>query len=228
MEKKQSVIKIAEFLKENYNIDNFQLPEEYNYSCLPLCILDAIFSIGVNYKSVENVVSRFCEKNSIEKYGTQKQEYTISEFCRYIESIGIDSFKNDILQNRQLTSSISGIPKAEAVYQVADLFKNNGIETKSDFNTKLTDEIESEYKNIKGQTSGISLNYLKMLAGCDDLVKPDRHIMNFFIQEYGFDISKPCQAQTIIDDVTNELKKEFKDITQRKVDYMIWKYMSSK
>lgn len=36
MEKNQSVIKIAEFLKENYNIDNFQLPEEYNYSGIKL------------------------------------------------------------------------------------------------------------------------------------------------------------------------------------------------
>lgn len=121
----------------------------------------------------------------------------------------------------------NGISKAEAVWQVAELLRKNRIDTKADFNTKMNSELEKQYKEIQGQSSGISLNYLKMLAGSDDLVKPDRHIMKFLTDEYGFEIFKPCQAQPIIDEVTKILKSEFSNISQRKVDYMIWNYMSA-
>lgn len=104
---------------------------------------------------------------------------------------------------------------------MAELLRKNRIDTKADFNTKMNSELEKQYKEIQGQSSGISLNYLKMLAGSDDLVKPDRHIMKFLTDEYGFEIFKPCQAQPIIDEVTKILKSEFSNISQRKVDYMI-------
>ena len=228
MQENEKINKIVSFLVDNYDLESFELPSEYDYSCLPLCILDAVFSIGVKYKSVENVISRFCAKTGVLKYrDPSTEEYTVSAFCDYIDTTGIEAFENDILENHQRTSSKNGISKAEAVWQVAELLRKNRIDTKADFNTKMNSELEKQYKEIQGQSSGISLNYLKMLAGSDDLVKPDRHIMKFLTDEYGFEIFKPCQAQPIIDEVTKILKSEFSNISQRKVDYMIWNYMSA-
>lgn len=62
MQENEKINKIVSFLVDNYDLESFELPSEYDYSCLPLCILDAVFSIGVKYKSVENVISRFCAK----------------------------------------------------------------------------------------------------------------------------------------------------------------------
>lgn len=37
----------------------YELPTEYNYCHLPLCVIDAVFSIGVRYQGVTNTISRF-------------------------------------------------------------------------------------------------------------------------------------------------------------------------
>lgn len=68
MQENEKINKIVSFLVDNYDLESFELPSEYDYSCLPLCILDAVFSIGVKYKSVENVISRFCAKTGVLKY----------------------------------------------------------------------------------------------------------------------------------------------------------------
>lgn len=228
MQENEKINEIVNFLADNYDLGSFELPSEYDYSCLPLCILDAVFSIGVKYTAVEHVISRFCSKTGVPKHpDPSAEEYTVSAFCDYIDAVGAKVFENDILENHQRTSSKNGIPKAEAVWQVAKLLRKNQIDTKADFNAKMSPELEKQYKKIQGQSSGISLNYLKMLAGSDDLVKPDRHIMKFLTDVCGFKIFKPCQAQPIIDEVTKILKSEFPSISQRKVDYMIWNYMSA-
>ena len=82
---------IIKFLEENFNLDNYELPDEYSYSCLPLCLLDAVFSIGANYKSTQNVVDRFCDINNLEKFKSDTSEdYTIKEFIDYIDKTDPD------------------------------------------------------------------------------------------------------------------------------------------
>lgn len=75
-----------EFLEDNFDLGNYDLPDEYNYSCFPLCLLDAVFSIGANYRSTQNVVSRFCEINNLEIFKSDtSKDYTTKEFIEYIE-----------------------------------------------------------------------------------------------------------------------------------------------
>lgn len=106
MQENEKINKIVSFLVDNYDLESFELPSEYDYSCLPLCILDAVFSIGVKYKSVENVISRFCAKTGVLKYrDPSTEEYTVSAFCDYIDTTGVEAFENDILENHQRTSS---------------------------------------------------------------------------------------------------------------------------
>ncbi len=35
--------------------------QAYSYYSLPLCVIDAVFSIGVRYSSTEATVRRFCD-----------------------------------------------------------------------------------------------------------------------------------------------------------------------
>mgnify|MGYP003466554474 CR=1 FL=1 len=37
-----------------------ELGDEYFYASLPLCVIDAVYSIGVRYGSVRNVIRRYC------------------------------------------------------------------------------------------------------------------------------------------------------------------------
>lgn len=216
---------IIDFLETNFNLDNYELPEEYNYSCLPLCLMDAVFSIGANYKSTQNVIDRFCDVNNLEIFKSDTSEdYTIKEFINYIENIGVQNFAENIVKNTQRTSSTNGILKAEAVLECAKIFDKYSIQTINDFNVLLNADIEKEYKSVKGQGSGVSLSYLKMLCGDESVIKPDRHIIRF-LNEYGYDCG---DAQKTINAVVDELAKNHKNINARKIDYIIWKYMSSK
>lgn len=35
-----------------------EVAEEYGYASLPLCVIDSVFSIGVRYEGVRNVIER--------------------------------------------------------------------------------------------------------------------------------------------------------------------------
>ena len=41
----------------------------YEYTSLPLCVIDAVFSIGVRYESTENTVRDFCVRHHWQKDG---------------------------------------------------------------------------------------------------------------------------------------------------------------
>ena len=60
------------------------------YKSLPLCIIDAVFSIGVKYTSVmkaeENFISYF--KLDIPRTYPVKCEYTVNDFISHMDSIG--------------------------------------------------------------------------------------------------------------------------------------------
>jgi len=48
------------YCEEVLNLKNARLSDSYYYSSLPLCILDAVYSIGVRYTSTKNAVLRYC------------------------------------------------------------------------------------------------------------------------------------------------------------------------
>lgn len=66
--------KIVDFLETEFDLENVELPDEYYYTCLPLCLLDAVFSIGVTYSSTRNTVRRYCDKYGISCYDRTKRE----------------------------------------------------------------------------------------------------------------------------------------------------------
>ncbi len=47
-----------------------QLEDEYFYQSLPLCIIDAVYSIGVRYEGVRNTISRYCAHFKVQRTRT--------------------------------------------------------------------------------------------------------------------------------------------------------------
>jgi hypothetical protein len=67
--------------------------EGYFYQSLPLCVLDAVFSLGVRYQAVRNVVARYCAEAEVKQfrpYGSpfpsQEEQESISSFCARLRS----------------------------------------------------------------------------------------------------------------------------------------------
>lgn len=52
---------VAERVERVLDLAGARLPCEYYYSSVPLCVIDAVFSIGVRYGRVRAVVKRYCD-----------------------------------------------------------------------------------------------------------------------------------------------------------------------
>ncbi|MFS0809480.1 hypothetical protein [Shouchella sp. 1P01AA] len=52
-------LKIANYCRQELDLKQAQLPDEYYYSHLTLCVIDSVFSIGVRYEGVRNTVKRY-------------------------------------------------------------------------------------------------------------------------------------------------------------------------
>lgn len=79
------------------DLGQLQLPREYRYESLVACVLDAVYSIGVRYKCVQNVITRYHEKFPADP------SHTLSDFIGSMENMGIESFTDNILKNHQRT-----------------------------------------------------------------------------------------------------------------------------
>ncbi|WP_281227789.1 hypothetical protein [Flavobacterium aquiphilum] len=216
--------KATEFCNEIFaDKKNYELAPEYYYSHLPLCVIDSVFSIGVKYEIVQNTISRFCNYYRIDKFSSS-QEVTTSDFLKLMKEKSIKELTESIYQNRQRTSTRNGILKSEAVILFLEVLQKFKIEKLKDVDKIFSSEqFENEIKKIPGQNSGISLTYFFMLAGSDDLIKPDRMIVRFLESISGEKVSlNDCQL--ILVEVANQLKKNGFNITPKKLDNLIWNY----
>lgn len=222
-------------LHQQLIVNNRKDPNEEFYKSLPLCIIDAVFSIGVKYKSAEKATAHFIDHFNLDvsrTYPIQK-EYTVNDFIHDMNSFSsFDEAAVSGFNNRQRTSSRNGILKAEACFRVAEVFQKHNVDTLKDFNNYTnTTALDRDILAVKGQGSGIMLRYLHMLAGRSDEVKPDRHVVNF-IQNVFPHLSMSPKYHDAIKQTMHEtvhlLQSKYPTLTERFLDVLIWEYMRNK
>jgi hypothetical protein len=198
------------------------------YQSLPLCVIDAVYSIGVRYRSVENVVDRYCKHFDLRKFRVaseippDEEQESVTSLCRKFEESG--SLLREVFRNEQRTSARGGIPKAEAVYKVASALRSHGIEyLKHALRGTQNSALENDIRLIPGQTSGIALRYLWILAGCNEFVKPDRWILAFLQDTLGRDVTV-AEAPDLVRGATTILHGRYPQLTPALLDHEIWSY----
>lgn len=198
---------------------------DYGYESLVFCVIDSVYSISAKYASTKAVVLRFADYlgKSI------KEQYQISEFVNDFGMTNVNELASDIFKNRQRTSTVNGILKADAVVQFIKVLYTHGIETNYDLlNYTDKDRLMCDIKKIKGQGSGLTFEYLLMLAGDTNTFKPDRHIINFFTNYFHIkDISNE-NLEKIFREQLEIVKITYPNINVRTLDGVIWLYMSNK
>ncbi len=233
---------VAVFCNEKVALNVPILSTSYYYQSLPICVVDAVFSIGVRYAGVIKVVERFCGHENISTYRLYdrnipepKDQYLVSNFNKNFGEFHPQELAEGIFQNIQRTSTRQGILKAEAVQHWMKILENHNIDSFQDLdkkfqrldeNTNWIADFEKDIKKIKGQSSGISLDYFYMLAGKDSLVKPDRWIMRFLWERFNDDTIPVSGAIEIIEKLVIVLRNRFSHtaLTVRELDHAIWKY----
>jgi hypothetical protein len=146
---------------------------------LGLCVLDAVWSIGVRYRSVENVLTAYRQlrRNELANPETDNP----ADLTATISAIGGAQGFSDQLNNHQRTSTRGGILKSQAVFDAAQTLTQHGLANPADLRSATNqrlDDVERDWRAVHGQRSGISWRYLLLLAGRQE-VKPDRMIVRF-------------------------------------------------
>jgi hypothetical protein len=216
---------LANYCKSKLDLTNLQLPEEYGYPNLLLCIIDAVFSIGVTYSSTRNTVNRFTAYVH-DKHGPDFV-MPISDFCQLHSENPIEHVAKTIYQNSQRTSSKNGILKAEAVWRVAQLLQSLGVESLADIEKFVgKEEFETPFQQIPGQKSGVSLRYLYMLLGSETEIKPDRMVIRFLTNALNRSVRME-ECHSLVLEACQILTSEFPDLKPRTLDHFIWQFQSA-
>ncbi len=201
---------------------------EYDYSSLALCVIDAVYSLGVRYESTERTVAEWCRRYGWVTWRKDSAaERTISDFLHVLQPYegSWDQMADVVFRNRQRTAPRSGILKAEAVYRFAKTLQNFGVESRPDaVKTGLRADIRRALTAIPGQTSGLSYNYFLILAGNTDGVKADRMVTRFVADALGVRTVAQETCEQLVREAAVVLRSEFPKLTPSLLDNRIWEY----
>jgi hypothetical protein len=229
-----SVAKLTMSIERDLALDTIVLGKEYDYASLAHCFIDAIFSMGVKYPSVTNVVTRWCAKSGWECYRSDpSSEHTVTEYLAAVHSYSDQELAETVFDNRCRTSIYDGgILKAGATRLFAGVLHRHGIDTIADMRQHMENPaLDEALMMLPGQTSGICLRYFKMLAGGANFIKPDRWICRYVAAQTGETTARkgqrtpevsPARAEALLLAAIAELQQTHPTITPRLVDYAIW------
>jgi len=217
--------KIKKMCEEKLCLSKTKLGKEYYYNSIVFCLIDAVFSIGVRYSCVKKTVENYCNYFKLEMYHDEiscpTDTHTIKNFIENMKNLE-DYGRETVYKNRQRTSARNGIPKAEAVYLIAEelqKLKINSIHDLRDY--KDLENLKKSFTSVQGQGSGISFSYFLMLAGDDCYMKIDRWIERFVEEATGGKLENI--SENLIE-VCKGLKGKYPELTPRLLDYAIWSY----
>jgi hypothetical protein len=205
---------------------DFLLPAPAGYRSAPLCALDSVFSIGVKYGSVKKVVSSF-----LHWLGnlSMETEITTSEVLSRIGN-RTGAELSGLLNNYQRTDShTNSILKSDAYIQFLDVMNDFSVETCADIERMIDNqEFQASVKTIRGQSSGLTLEYLFILAGVESYVKVDRHITRFVQTATGMNNLNKAKITGLVQSAAKFMSfQNHPGMNARWLDHLIWVYQSS-
>ena len=196
-------------------------PDGYPNS-LALCIIDSIYSTGSHYSSVVNVIERYKESGG-ENDGAQALTRSIKE------AGGAREWATTIAHNLKPANTRPGAQlKAEIIEQAAGLMTELGIDTVPDLRSKVEDNpldnaVMRKWKRLPSQSSGVTYNYLLILAGMPS-VKPDRMILRFLAHALGEETE--LDGRRAVELITETAKTM--NVDPRALDHIAWRAASGR
>lgn len=203
-------------------------PRKLRWTSLSLCIVDAVWSIGAKYDSVVVPLTRnLAAALGVATPTVPATELVGADPLPVTRLVELDTDKLTSLTNRQRTSTSKGIRKADAVIRHAATFIDHEITTMAGAMELFTDEgqftaIDADLRSIPGEGAhGIRRNYLWMLIGQDDLIKPDRMVLRWFAH-HGAAVD-PAGARDLIEQLKTPVGRRLgRKVTAWEIDHAIW------
>ena len=204
-------------------------PRERRWTSLSFCIVDAVWSIGAHY---DNVVVPLVRKKFAAEFGVTEPTIAAGEPLPAdplplpkLEALAVDSLTG--MTNRQRTSTRGGVLKAEAVLLHIAVFREYHVDTMQDALALLSDtehfaKVDDALRSIPGEGGyGVRRNYLWMLIGQDDLIKPDRMVLRW-LGRRGVK-TDPAGARDIIAALVPLVSARLnRTVTAWEIDHALW------
>ena len=190
-----------------------------------MAVVDSVWSIGVRYQGVLNVLERYRRLRAAT--GADPERDTPADLVSVIEGLGGPEAFADAVQNRQRTSATSGILKADAVLRESRFLRDEGVATPADVlhaSPEKLDAIRTLWVSVPGQGSGLSLDYFLMLSGLPG-VKADRMVRRFVAAALELPNELAISAEdagVLVREAARRLK-----IEERVLDYAVWRFQSA-
>jgi hypothetical protein len=215
---------VARHLEKLGDAEGWEAPTRY--TSIALAVIDAIWSLGVRYQGVVNVVRAYSEIRA--RSGADAAEDTPADLADTIDALGGPDAFAQAVGNRQRTSARGGVLKAEAVLEAARMLDESGIARPADLSALSREDlrrVRAAWTALHGQRSGLSWNYFLMLLGIPE-VKADRMIRRFVADALGRQDESnvaPEEARALVLAAANQ-----QNLDWRGVDYAIWRHQSGR
>lgn len=217
-------------IRRELDLQHAELPRAYYYQSLPFCFIDAVFSIGVRYEQVENVVSQVASaagwklfREPATLFPQQEEQVTVAEFVAMHDSHRspeVTLYSNRCFSNPSANNN--RISKADLVRKFAQVLVDHHVNCFQDLANNTPAKLENELRSLPSLSSGVAVRYFRMLAGDDDQVKPDRMIHRFITAALKRNVSND-EAVALIREAAKFLPDNFPRITPRLLDHEIWR-----
>ncbi|MGQ9410284.1 hypothetical protein [Mycolicibacterium gilvum] len=203
-------------------------PRERRWVSLSMCIADAVWSIGAHYDNVVvPLVRRLATKFGVELPVIPMSEPLGTDPLPLAELADLSAEELISLTNRQNTSTRGGIRKADAVLRHIHVFRSHGVEDLGDAIALFGDEarfgaVNADLRKIPGEGAhAVRRDYLWMLIGQDDLIKPDRMVLRWF-RHHGVTVD-PVGARDLIAALVPAVSAGLKrPVTAWEIDHALW------
>ncbi|WP_455834245.1 hypothetical protein [Pseudarthrobacter siccitolerans] len=198
-----------------------------NPNSLAFCIIDSLWSTGLSYGAVQNVVARYSAHRRLNGHDAS-QDGTCELLDLYTDIGGSASFAELVKNHNRAHTKPGALLKAEVVHQAARVLHKMRIRTMKDLHAQyaadehLTD-LKKAWLRLPSQSSGITFNYLLILAGYPS-VKPDRMIIRF-VEKHGRTTRGLTPTET--GELIRQVAKLY-PVAAHRLDHVIWRYTSGR
>ena len=204
-------------------------PSDGYPTSLALCVIDAIWSMGVRYGNVRNILQRYRDLRSGQ--GADAEQDNLGDLLAVVEGLGgVHEFIRSVGNRQKVSTSPGAKLKGEVVVAAAKSLRDIGIDSMADFlaaEEANGSSVRSVWTTLPGQGSGTSFRYLRILAGLED-VKPDRMVRRFVARALGLgDVAESSVKEDQAVDLVRKTAEHF-GVSERTLDGELWKYESSR
>jgi hypothetical protein len=205
-------------------------PRTWVWTSLTWCVLDAVWSINSDYRSVvvpavRRVASTFGDDEPL----VHADAAHVADPVPLTEFLGKYGDEETLVAvtTRHRTSPRGGITKAAAAISYARILSAADVNTREDASQLLGSvgrlaDVDRSLGEVAGEGGGVRRAYLWMLVGSDDRIKPDRMVVRF-LARYGV-TGTPATALAVMGEVAARLSTTDRPVTPWMVDHAIWEH----